>query len=484
MRLFWIGIVYGLFLAAEVKAVSTPVQPYLARVQKPLSSLSCEKILDDLQADLSRWNWSNLSAVEISDFRKNARLLMQDSWLLRKAIHERLGLMTKPCVLKARVVFHGLRDYEDYLSELLYWDLPLTDPKSLDFQKQPVPIFNRDAYFPYFEAVPNANGTNGEKAKTKFDFHSGDLMLARGVSFVSAIITQVSDNRSHYSHVVTVRKDPQTGEGETVESYIGSGVEKFDLLFALKNENARLLVLRPKDEELAKAAAEVAVQSAEQKLPYDYAMDYEDAKAMSCVEVPVYAFRKASGGALNLPTYPAAVTIENPEFLSRMGLKSGLIRTPDDLETDPNFEMVLDWKDTRLIRDSRQKDAVLAEMVRWISELKYNFHDDMKSRIAMYGVHPLRKTFLWPLVQKVAKAPNIDKEVPRATFGIMVLVDELGEILLKEVRAREESYRHENKRPMTVQELRRSLEEYRLRDLEKFRQGEHSEIHALLRPNN
>jgi hypothetical protein len=474
MRIFWTVLVYGLLQAGPAPCLENPAQKYLKFVESPdYTESSCLGTLGDLDLDLQKIHWDQLTTAALEEVQGTAAPRLQESWQLRQALHRKLAANGKACALKTREVFHKLRDDEDYLEDLMHPNLEALDPKSLDFQSQPVPIFDRASYPSCF--------VRPDLEQKKFEFHSGDIMLARGVSFVSAIITQVSTNHSHFSHVVTVHTG-ENGEGSsTVDSYIGSGVGEFALPFALKNENSRLLVLRPKDPEVAAAAAKVALTAAEKKLPYDYQMNYEDQTAMSCVEVPVFAFATASKNQWKLPSYPAAVAIHNPEFLERMGLRSGEIKTPDDLEIDPHFELVLDWKDLRLLRDSRYKDAVLSEMMRWISDLDYHFHDNLKSFLAMYLVKPVRSTFLWLWFQKLTDAPKIDKELPRATFGLMVLIDQLGERLLQEVRTQDEAYRRLHHRPMTNAQLRESLEAYRVRDLKIFQAKGSSEIHSLLR---
>jgi hypothetical protein len=385
--------------------------------------------------------------------------IINSSWQVRLGIHRKLGEVDKECILLARDIFHSLRDAEDYLGDFAY-SVRKVYPADLDFQKQPVPIYDRQAYPPYF--------VRPDLDDPKFNFHAGDLMLARGVSFTSAIISQISDNRSHFSHVVFVDVNAKTQAPSTIESYVGSGVKPYEINFALKNENARLLVLRPKDTALGERAAIFANQAASTRVPYDYAMNFKDYSALSCVELSIYSYDKASQGTLKLPLYPAQLNLDNRDFLHKMGLKKGTLVTPDDLETDPNFDMVLDWKDYRLIRDSRHRDAILSEMMRWMNDLKYTFHNTFDSVVAEYVVHPTRPTPLWPLVQKLTGAPDIDKEIPEQTLGVMTVLNQVGNALLVELRKRDEAYVFRYHRPMTNKQLRDALEGMRRADLKSI----------------
>lgn len=431
---------------------------------------TCSATLTSLQQNLRNIDWN---AYTNADLKAHALDTINSFWQLRLNIHRKLSEVNKDCVLLARDVFHKLRDGEDYLGDFAY-SVKQEDPAKLEFQKQPVPIYDRKAYPPYF-VRPDLNDP-------QFKFHAGDLMLARGVSFISAIISQISDNRSHYSHVVFVDVDAKTQKVGTVESYVGAGVAHYDIDFALKNENARLLVLRPKDTVAGQKATYFANKAVQDKIRYDYSMDFTDYSKMSCVELAIYAYDKASQGQIKIPTNPANLTLNNPDFLSKMNLKKGNIITPDDLETDPNFELVLDWKDYRLMRDSRHKDAILSELMRWMSDLHYNFHDTLKSKAAKYVVQPSRRTPLWPLVRLVTGAPNIDKEIPAKTLGVMTVLNGVAENLLEEIRKQDEAYFQKHQRPMTNTQLRETLERIRQEDAKKYAAGEKSLIHGALHP--
>ncbi|MGZ3805399.1 MAG: hypothetical protein ACXVB4_14380 [Pseudobdellovibrionaceae bacterium] len=419
---------------------------------------TCAMVLQNLQQNLRSIDW-NFYTNE--DLKRNALDIMNLSWQLRLGIHQKLGGVDQECVLQARDIFHTLRDVEDYLGDFAY-SSPNLVPSDFEFQKQAVPIYDRQAYPPYF--------VRADLDTPKFDFQAGDLMLARGISFTSAIITQISDNRSHFSHVVFVDKIAKNQTAGTIESYIGSGVKHYEMNFALKNENVRLLVLRPKDAILGQRATVFANKAAASHVPYDYAMDFKDYSALSCVELSIYAYDKASNGTLKLPLYPAQLTLNNTDFLNKMELKKGPLITPDDLETDPNFDLVLDWKDYRLVRDSRHKDAILSEMMRWMNDLHYNFHWTVKSIIAEDVVKPLRYTPLWPLLRTLPGdvVPNIDKEVPRETLGVMKVLDQVGNYLLQELRKQDNVYTLQHHRPMTNEQLRVALENIRRSGLKSF----------------
>ncbi|MBC7371402.1 MAG: hypothetical protein H7326_07555, partial [Bdellovibrionaceae bacterium] len=261
------------------------IQSYLQNLQMD----PCEVSLVDIQQGLESIQWENFPNEVL---QKESAGLIPSLFQLRLALHQKLPMLNIQCAAKARNIFHLLRDAEDFLGSFAYL-VPDLDPLKLDFQIQPVPIFNREAYPKYL--------VRQDLGAARFEFQNGDVMIARGVSFFSAIITQISENHSHFSHTIVVHK--AADKTDTVESYVGKGVAAYDIDFALKNENVRLMVLRPKDANLGVKAAAAAVDAANRKIPYDYKMDFEDDQQMSCVEVPTYAYKKASEGKMKVPQY-------------------------------------------------------------------------------------------------------------------------------------------------------------------------------------
>lgn len=434
---------------------------------------NCSSTYAGIEQKLDSLDFNTYSDEEL---QQDAAKMIPVLWQLRLQLHSHLADVSPQCRLQVRTLFHKMHDQDDYFGEFAY-HMKALDPAKLEFQKQPVPIYDRKAYAPY--------SVRADLDDEKFQFHSGDLMLARGVSFFSAIISQISDNKSQFSHVVFVNEDANTKNLNTVESYIGTGVDKYKIDFALKNENARLLVLRPKDRTLGEKAAGQAMESAKARTPYDYLMNFNDYSQLSCVEVARAAYDRASKGTVMVPVQPAQLQSKNADFLDKLNLKNGDLITPDDLEIDPNFELVLDWRDYRLIRDSRHKDAILSEIVRWTNELGYKFHDSPKSFIAENIIYPIRTTHLWPLVQKLTGSPNFDPMIPKKTLGFSLVMNQVSQALQQHLDQLDLAYVAKYKRPMTNAQLREAVNKLREQDEKTYRyiNSLSSYIHTVFRPD-
>lgn len=470
--IFSLSFCFGALAFAEGSyGVDEVARRHLGAVQATSFDLnSCGAVLSVVQADLKVLDWDDYSNATL-----NARALgtMQLFWQLRLALHSKLEVVGRDCTLQIRDVFYRLRDAEDYLSEFAY-AANVLHPENVNFFQEPTPFWDRTEY-PYSTTLIRSD------LNPVMEFRSGDVLLARGTSFISAIISRMSDNKSGYSHSLIWNIDPVSKVANSVESYLDSGVQTFEAVMALRNENVRLTVLRPKDAALGARAASIAMKAAAAKIPYDFKLDYADPRAMSCVEVVTSSFGQASGGQMSFPLYPGKLAVKDKTITGLLGLKGQDLIAPVDLETDPRFELVADWIDNRIVRDSRHKDAILSEMLRWIDQMGYEFNNTAMSMFVKYILKPARTTRLWPMLEKLTGA-SINAAMPRSTLGVVVVLNQVGKELLKEVRRLDAAYIAKHGRPMTSAQLRQALEKFRAEDLRRYNDNEYSAIHSMINP--
>jgi len=446
-----------LFLPSAFAQSHLP-QSYLQWSDQILSDFSeanwrpeaCVPLLRDLATKLDRLNPS-----DASDLQSVAPTLIDRLWNARLELHDRIAGSDDGCVREIRNTFRRFRFLEDFLGEIAFHPENL-DPDTMDFSAQPVPIDDE------------APGYLLQTRDPDFRLQPGDVILARGVSFLSAMIARLGDVDSQFSHVVFVTENPDTHRIETIESYVGVGVDLYDRKTALQNENARLLVLRPKDRALAERASEqmrafVEAHTGANKIHYDYALDFNDHTTMSCAEVAQVAFLNASGGSFTLPERPSTLS-RGVNLVKSLGIRPGNTFTPGDLEADSRFDIVAEWRDLRLTRDSRMRDAIFSKVVQWMDERGDVLHPTLTSKLAHGLIYDLRRTFLWPLVRKALKVDDFSKEVPRSMVGTVALLNPFGEGLLHELKRRDQAQVAKTGAPMTYLDLDHALEDLRRQD--------------------
>lgn len=436
---------------------------------------NCSAFLSETAELLEHMDWQD--AVNATDAR-DVEGILQALWNGRVALHDKLPLIGQACHKEAKRVFMAVRYLEDYLAETTRAIAPM-DPAKIDFQKQPVPLRGSSPrYLVYYR-----------DGRGELDLRPGDLLLTRGVTFLSAMISRLGD-ASQFSHVVYVGNDPKDGQLKTIESYVGKGVDFYDMDFALKNENARILILRPRDSQLAQASSTKIAQlvrdriTAKRKIKYDYKLDFDDRATLSCAEVSDYAIELGSGGAVRIPEHRSQLT-GSLDLLENLGVKPGPTYAPGDMEVDSRFEIIGEFRDLGISRDSRQKDAILSSLVKWMDDHGYELRRNFKARMTL-PIWIVRRTFLWPLVKRAFQLPDFSKEVPVRMLRTMSMMNDIGEVMLNVVKQADAEYEKKTGLPMNYHQLVHVLEQFREDDWKLYQNPatrRQSTLHKLFRPD-
>ncbi len=436
----------------------------------------CKSYLGLLEKNLDALD---LKMLPLEDLKNQAQRIADNSWKIRSILHSRLTEFDQECVYQIQANFRQFRFVEDYLLEIANQVKHLS-PSQIEFQKQPIPM--RDS-------TPNYYVTRTTELGKDLKFEDGDVLVTRGVSFLSGMIARLGSRATQFSHIVFVNKNDKTQELKTIESYVGVGVAFYDFDFALKNENARILWLRSKDKLLAKKAANkisALVKSrleSQNPIKYDYELNFNDPTTMSCAEVSQVAFAMATDGKFTIPYYKNEIK-GSESLVSRLKIVPGPTFEPGDMEIDPRFDLLGEFQDLRLTRDSRQKDAIMSEVFRWMNEYEYQLVDSAKSKMAGGIIWKVRRTFLWPLVKKALKLDDFSKEIPSNMLSTVTLINQIGELLVQEMKMMDLSYEKKHGVPMSGIEMSQALERYRLDDLSRYqnkRTRKLSKIHSMLR---
>lgn len=449
----------------------------LETVESPsFNSKQCKSYLSSLERSVDALD---LKGLPIQEMKGQAQRIADNSWQIRSTLHSRLSEFDKDCVYQIQANFRQFRFIEDYLLEMAN-QVEHMSPSQIDFQKQPVPL--RDS-------SPSFYVNRTTEAGKELKFEDGDMLVTRGVSFLSGMIARLGSRATQFSHIVFVHKNDKTQELKTIESYVGVGVGFYDFDFALKNENARILWLRAKDRGLAKRAAEQITKRVKDSLKeggkpikYDYELNFNNSDTMSCAEVSQVAFEMADKN-FKIPYYPNEISGAE-SLVTRLKIAPGATYEPGDMEIDPRFELMGEFQDLRLTRDSRQKDAIMSEVFRWMNDHDYQLVDSMKSKMAGGVIWKVRRTFLWPLVKKALKLDDFSKEIPSNMLSTVTLINQIGEILVEEMKAQDVAFEKKHGVPMSAMDMAEALEKYRQTDLKLYQNKKTrktSKIHAMFR---
>ncbi|MGE0616264.1 MAG: hypothetical protein AB7P04_11550 [Bacteriovoracia bacterium] len=242
------------------------------------------------------------------------------------------------------------------------------------------------------------------------NFRSGDIVLSRGGTSISATIARISKYDQQFSHIILVYRDPQTGQAYTIEAHIEDGVTVAPIKKMLGANTGRVTLFRHPDADLAHRAAEFMYRLAKRRqdmgvnirygfnmvledyfsrLPGPDAVTQDDLHAMFCPVVIRDGYAFASQHQLMVPMFQSELGFRNNRsVLDALGIQVTHTFAPADIEADPRFEMVADWRQTDKIEDMHQMDATLTKVFEWVNKYNYTFRPEAsgQSDMALFGL--------------------------------------------------------------------------------------------------
>lgn len=389
------------------------------------------------------------------------------------------------CVQSVRRALRYLRYAEDYL---ILWS---ENPRAFEAKRDE-------------KAGPTLRGTSPQlltREPGAVKIRSGDVMLSRGDAFVSAAIARIGTEEAQFSHLAQIFINAEPGTELTVdeamsdprvltiEAHIEVGTVVRQFKDYVGEGNARVLLFRPRLEaaQAHRAAKYVAdyvrsyafehmraghrsAPSANDNPPYDFAMDLSSQTAIFCSEVVAIAYRAIG---LKIPTFESR--LKKNEITKRMEITAESTFAPADLEIDPHFEQLAEWRDLRKLSSVLAKDAVLNAVYRWMDERGYVFRpqvkDDAGALIAWTG-RQLDLGF----------EKTLPKNMPRSVIAMTFLLERIGSALEKHLVAANTDFKksHAGLEPF-FPEQQAELEAFRAADLKVFQQLGTSAFHGDFR---
>jgi len=196
--------------------------------------------------------------------------------------------------------------------------------------------------------------------------HSGDILLSRAGAPTSALISRGNDHPGNFSHIAMLYVDAVTKMPSIVESHIERGVVISTVSDYFKDKKQRIVVLRLRSDHPKliehpglphDAAKKLFDRAKTSRIPYDFSMNYEDDRKFFCAEVPYHAYRQ-----LGIESWQNKTEMSGPglrAWLADMGVKHFRTLAPSDIEYDPQWVAVAEWRDMDVLRDDRLDNAIM-----------------------------------------------------------------------------------------------------------------------------
>jgi len=370
--------------------------------------------------------------------------------LLRKKLKEfyAQGNISQVCINKIRKAFRYSRFLEEFITEV-----------GISMQKKPFVSDPRDYSQQKYQFYVNP------KYKS-FHFQSGDILLTRSSSFLSAIIARIGDEDGQFSHGAMIYVDKK-GEVQVIEALIHAGVvitpyEKW----RERNHHSRALIFRHPDKKLAKNAAQKLYNDVQERwanndpILYDFGMDDSNANQFFCSEIIQYAFHLA--GETKLPTFSTSFkSFNHHTFVSDMTIKVDSAFSPGDLEIEPEINFVAEWRDYNRTSLTRIQDVVQTKIFYWMTEKGYylqpTFKSFMSTNIALIG----RNLFGY-------MDDKIPLNMPYGFLENIIKLEAINKVLEKYLVDVEAEYFNKHGHSMDYFKMMQEMEQLRIKDCETY----------------
>jgi hypothetical protein len=436
--------------------------------------------------------------------------IYENLWAVRLKLKSKLNEFTegaqktaqdpkiKSCASSIRNSLRLSRYVEDYLAEYYGGELQDLD-QSQDF-KPVIPV-------PFNSTAP---WTLRNPERQNITLKSGDLIISRGNAYTSAAISRIVEVDSQFSHMAmiyipegpakeyTLAEAMQRKDVLVLEAHIevGSTIRPFNE-YAMDG-NARNILFRYKKggavpHMAAKATYEYLEKYRDQArskilpplrrdrsdvnyaVPYDFKMDLADSGEVFCTEVGYIGYK--SQGVL-IPTYMSDI---NPQLdlVRRLGIKGDRIFAPGDMELEPQFELIAEFRNLRKLKGIRMKDMALASFLDWMDK-GYKIYPKASASVeALSG---------WLLRQLDLNVKNVRKRLPKnmnvKALNTVLTLDSVNGYLESHLIKSEVEFKRKHRGLMVTYPYGLEiLNDLRVEDKKAFVEGRKAPIHKEFRPH-
>lgn len=274
----------------------------------------------------------------------------------------------------------------------------------------------------------------------------GDLLLVRGMAANSAAISRVSSNPQQWSHIGIF------SNGFLVEALIEHGLIATPWAKALKKGGlGRAAIFRPIQTDLqagmAKGAQHLLARATNEKVEYNFSMSLLDGKRPDGTFDRLFcslAIAEAAfvGCGLAVPMALSSIDFKNRSFLDLIGVTAGVHPEvtsflPGDIQLDPRFELVYEWKDLSQTNRLRRHDLIIDAIYKLINDYGFNFRPSVFVQLASRGVKlASRINMINQLIESKVGAP-IPAYMKSDVIAAMMMLDQTVKQIDEELEARD-----------------------------------------------
>lgn len=400
---------------------------------------------------------------DLDNIRRNTTKIIKSLFRFRTKLEQSLGTWDQRSV--------GQEDFQNQVRGMIRAVHNLIDVVaeiSLGNEK----LMKGQRTMPAFQGGVPWTITPDDKPLRYKDFKTGDVLLMRGGSSVSASIARITDLNSLFSHAAVVYVDEKTGKKYVVEALIEHGAIINPLEQALDHGVARMLALRPKNTEQAKRGATLlhdivkAGIENNRTFKYDftmagrapdvhpddilkYARGSNDPELVSklkdfkvfCSLLVELANNWGSDGKVHTPSFRSGMNQKNRAFLRRLGIPdtSRSVFAPGDMEIDLNYRVIGDFREPMKTAGLRVDDFIFDKIFDWMERDNLVFNESkVFEAIGVVANKVSEIGFLKRFLQ--SKGLAVAPHVPAKVISTVLMLESMRNTVLKQIKPSLEAF--------------------------------------------
>lgn len=260
----------------------------------------------------------------------------------------------------------------------------------------------------------------------------------------------------------------------TTEAHIEIGSVVEPLIEHINSKNASEAVFRYEDQEIAHLASKFVYdrvlenQTKKKNVEYDFSMNFRDDSRLFCSEIISSGFKKALPNEDFFPMFKTKFSVGLIPFLNTIGvpvnrdnIKDVEVFAPGDIQFDPRFELIAEWRNPKKMEESRLKDFILTKMFERMDKENYKIDASLKMEAASKSIWLLRRL---PVVKRFLQK-KIPMNMNAGQIELFMAIDKVGDNIYKELEKISIKY----DRPMTPIEIYSALDQIFSRDYETYK---------------
>ncbi len=385
---------------------------------QPITPDNCESYFEQVTEEILR---VEPSKFELREIESQSESVVKDLFGFRMSLLDRArpillgGTPYVKCALRMRRALRHIRGVEDYVGSIgyvavnqrkdrasLYAPPQYHDPSMDNARIAPRVLPQIETPFPTGGTIAGPsfvphNILLNPSLSSPPGVRSGDVLLSRGNAAASALIARMADEDTQFSHMGLVYINPRDQSAWTIEAHIEFGSIIIPLKDWMSDGKSRTMIFRYGDAKVAHEAAEKMYNkvfppfNAGKSIEYDFPFNMDEHTKLFCSEVVREGYEYASKGKVLVPLFPSRIAMKNDDLMKRLGISQTASFIPADIELDPRFTVIGEWRNFRKISDVWEKDAILTSIYKWVDQDGYKFDSNMGLKAKGILARGLRK---------------------------------------------------------------------------------------------